>query len=184
MRDYIKFLRELLALIWKHLKPIVSNPTFRKYGAICLVTFFCFRGCTSCINDWAEKRASIERNEKDVAENHAYFEQKHAEEKKAADTVIGTISAADLNAIYQQNEVDADKLVKGKRIIVAGRIARIRKDFQDKAHIELATGQYFQYIDCEVKEENATGLKRGQLIRIQGHVTGMIVNTVMIDATY
>ena len=155
----------------------IQKPIAKKIFVGCLLSLIMFKGYSSC----NEKLDIEERSNKDVAESHAYWEQRHAEERKAADTVMYTISAVKLNAIYQENEIDADRLFKAKRIEVEGKITRISKDFAGISHIYLSSGVFLQDIDCTVPEEHAAGLKRGQHAIIEAHCTGMTMNMVQLD---
>jgi len=80
------------------------------------------------------------------------------------------ITAFKLNQEYEDNEVLADSLYKGKTLEVSGYIKSISKDLYDKAYIELKTSNMFTPVDAYPKssqENMLLRLKKGQSIILQ-----------------
>lgn len=98
--------------------------------------------------------------------------------KKAAPMAV---SAKQLIAAYQDNEVAADNAYKGKLLQVEGRVDRIAKNAFDEPYI--AIGGMFQAVHCSPRGQDAelAALKKGQLVRVEGTGNGMLIGEVMLD---
>lgn len=84
------------------------------------------------------------------------------------------ISAQQLYAEYEANEVAADKKFKGKKIAVSGVIGDIGKDILDKPYVSLEIG-YLQSVNCYFSDkhnEEISTLGKGQGITIIGTCKG------------
>lgn len=92
------------------------------------------------------------------------------------------ISAEDLFADYDTNEVAADQKYKGKRLKVTGIIEDFGTDILDDGYITLETGEYFLSIQCYFKDselDKVTKLSKGQTITLIGVCDGMSMNVVI-----
>lgn len=99
---------------------------------------------------------------------------------RLADTRVYT--AISINEYYQQNEVKADKDLKGKRIRVAGTISGISKNAFGEVYITLSTGNMFQAMLChDLDEKVASCLHKGQEIVIEGTCTGLFMQSVGLE---
>ena len=90
-----------------------------------------------------------------------------------------SISATELINAYNENEVKADKMYKGKIVEVNGIVDGIDSDMDDKAVVRLSDGDKFSiytvscYIDDE-NQDNACELKKGENVTIIGKEDGEI----------
>lgn len=90
-----------------------------------------------------------------------------------------TISASQLYAAYDANEVSADQNFKNKTFFVTGTVEEIKKDFMNDIYVTLKTDQYFSYVNCYLdNEELAAKLNKGQTVTFKGTCKGMVVTLV------
>lgn len=83
------------------------------------------------------------------------------------------ISAPDLYADYDANEVSADDKYKNKIIAVSGIVESINKDFLDKPYIILGTNDYLSAVACSFKDgKNLKRLSKGNYVTIIGTCVG------------
>lgn len=83
-----------------------------------------------------------------------------------------------LFADYKENEVSADNKYKGKRVIVAGVVASINKDFKNTAWVGLRTSNQFMPIHAEgLGVEQVSKLKKGEVIAVTCTGAGMILGS-------
>ena len=90
-----------------------------------------------------------------------------------------SISATELINAYNENEVKADKMYKGKIIEVNGIVDGIDSDMDDKAVVRLSDGDEFSIytVSCSIDDENqdkACELKKGENVTIIGKADGEI----------
>ena len=96
-----------------------------------------------------------------------------------------SISATELINAYNENEVKADKMYKGKIVEVNGIVDGIDSDMDDKAVVRLSDGDKFSiytvscYIDDE-NQDNACELKKGDNVTIIGKADGEIIGEPVI----
>ena len=96
-----------------------------------------------------------------------------------------SISATELINAYNENEVKADKMYKGKIVEVNGIVDGIDSDMDDKAVVRLSDGDKFSiytvscYIDDE-NQDNACELKKGENVTIIGKADGEIIGEPVI----
>ena len=96
-----------------------------------------------------------------------------------------SISATELINAYNENEVKADKMYKGKIVEVTGIVDGIDSDIDDKAVVRLSDGDKFSiytvscYIDDE-NQDNACELKKGENVTIIGKADGEIIGEPVI----
>lgn len=95
-------------------------------------------------------------------------------EQKAEEHVI-TVSAKEYYKKYQENEVAADNLYKGKKISIVGNVESINKDFADDAYISLAgDGEISMGVQCHLTDaKKAATVKKESEITIVGTGDGM-----------
>jgi len=98
-------------------------------------------------------------------------------EVKAEDQPIAVTSAAYYKK-YQENEVAADNLYKGKKILITGKIESINKDIGDDVYVSLsANDEMLSDVQCHLSEPGkAAELKKGQTVTIMGTGEGMIIS--------
>ena len=96
-----------------------------------------------------------------------------------------SISATELINAYNENEVKADKMYKGKIVEVNGIVDGIDSDISDKAVVRLSNGDEFSFDDviCYIDNDNqnkACELEKGQNVTIIGKADGEIAGTPCI----
>ncbi len=90
-----------------------------------------------------------------------------------------TISAKNLYANYEANEVSADQNFKGKSFYITGIVDDIKKDFMGDIYVTLKTGKMFTSVNCYLDDEKtAAKLKKGQRVTFKGECDGMVVTMV------
>jgi len=94
-----------------------------------------------------------------------------------------TVSAERLFLDYQQNEISADSIYKGRTLAVTGTVSSINKDFTDSAFLMLETSNEFMGVHAGLRDSEvskASGLSKGQVITVvcEGH--GMIIGSPML----
>ena len=85
------------------------------------------------------------------------------------------ITAEDLYAAYDANEIAADKLYKGKKLRITGTVVDIGKDIRDNAYITLYTGRYAFSIQCYFKGNQLDAiamLEKDQVVTVVGLCDG------------
>lgn len=112
--------------------------------------------------------AKVEK-EKLKAEKIKLYEQRKSQ----------TISAKNLYANYEANEVSADQNFKGKSFYITGIVDEIKKDFMGDIYVTLKTGQMFTWVHCYLDDEKtAAKLSKGQKVTFKGECDGMVVTIV------
>ena len=96
-----------------------------------------------------------------------------------------SISATELINAYNENEVKADKMYKGKIIEVNGIVDGIDSDMDDKAVVRLSDGDEFSIytVSCSIDDENqdkACELKKGENVTIIGKADGEVIGMPFI----
>jgi len=97
-----------------------------------------------------------------------------------ADAIV--ITADDLFAAYDTNEVAADKQYKGKVLKITGTIQDIGKDILDDTYITLDTGDFIYSIQCYFKNNQldaVAALAKDQEVTLIGTCNGQTLNVVI-----
>lgn len=94
------------------------------------------------------------------------------------------VSAPNLYADYEANEVAADEKYKGKTIDVQGTIETIGKDIVDSMYVTLSINKPMSIgsIQCMFDGEHKaelTSLKKGQKVTLRGEVSGKMGNVLV-----
>jgi len=99
-----------------------------------------------------------------------------ATEQKVEDKPI-SVTSSEYYKKYQENEVAADNLYKGKKILITGKIESINKDVTDDVYVSLSgEGEISFDVQCHLSEPGkAAELKKGQKITILGTGEGMVI---------
>lgn len=91
---------------------------------------------------------------------------------------IISVSAVDLCKAYQENEVNADLIYKGKMLEVTGTVEEIGKDMFDNAYVRLSNGEAYSsiYVYCLFKSNDelpkVASLKKGDEVVVIGECSG------------
>lgn len=104
--------------------------------------------------------------------------------KKEVETI--KISAADIAAADNANEVSADEQYKNKMVTVTGTVDSIGKDVTDTTYVTLSDGkeyslstpQLFFKKDDEIKK--VANLKKGDSVTITGKCSGSTIGRVLV----
>lgn len=102
--------------------------------------------------------------------------------KGVAYTPSISVSAVQLKADYDQNEVSADQKYKGRRILVNGKIVNIGKDMLDNAYVVLSNGDANDVFNvrCMFEDENVmVSFRKGQYLKVIGTVEGKIGDVIL-----
>jgi uncharacterized protein (DUF1330 family) len=93
------------------------------------------------------------------------------------------ISARQLYADYEANEVAADQKYKGAILEVLGTVDTIGKDITNTIFVALKGDQYFGVVECMFSDEYAGAaarLKKGQTVTIKGRCEGKMINIIIL----
>lgn len=93
------------------------------------------------------------------------------------------VSAEKLYSVYQNNEVAADQIYKGKLLAVSGVVRSINKDILDDPYLELAASDEFDGVQAHLKvseESKAATLSKGDSIIVLCTGSGMIMDSPML----
>lgn len=115
--------------------------------------------------------------------NESSGTEQAAEEQETALVV----SAVDLYAAYEANEISADETYKGKLVIVTGKISDIGKDILDKPYITLEAENPFLNVQCMLADEataEAGTASVGSSVTLQGRVSGKTGNVLVRDCLF
>lgn len=97
------------------------------------------------------------------------------------------VTAKQLFADYEANEVSADDKYRGKPLLVTGVIKKISKDAFDKPYVQLLAGDRYGINDVWARftDESALGkLKKGQKLVVRCTGKGMTLTTpALVDCT-
>ncbi len=93
-----------------------------------------------------------------------------------------TISAKDLTASYEANEVSADNNFKDKTFYVSGTVTDIKKDIMDNIYVTLEGDQMFRQVQCFFEDKETAGkLQKGMEVVFKGRCEGLMMNVLMKD---
>lgn len=93
------------------------------------------------------------------------------------------VTARQLGQDYEQNEIAADAIYKGKRLAVTGSVVSINKDFMDDPYLILASTNIFLGVHADLKPEEAStaaSLTRGSTISLVCTGGGMVVGSPIL----
>ncbi len=93
-----------------------------------------------------------------------------------------TITAAELDKVYQENEVNADSRFKGKLLLVSGTVGDISKDFTDDMILTLK-GENLIGVRAYVSDADkaaVANVKKGQSVSVICKGDGMMVGSPVL----
>lgn len=92
------------------------------------------------------------------------------------------VSAADLFAAYEANEVAADNQYKGKQLAVTGTVAGINKDFTDEVYVEIGTTNEFMSIHArDIDPSVAAGMQKGTKVTVVCEGAGLMMGSPILN---
>lgn len=102
--------------------------------------------------------------------------------KKEELSSLPIIEAEALYKIYDANEVAADEQLKGKRLVVTGRVGTISKDMFGNPYVTI--GSMLHGAQCSFpgnQQASLSSLRKGQLLSVAGTVDGKMMNVQLKD---
>jgi len=171
-----------------------NEPTKKRsgmiYGISLVASFILFgvfsdskKSASSSSTSSADNSTATEQ----VAENKPALTQQQLDsiETEKNKTVIKeredqTITAKNLTANYEANEVQADENFKGKTFFVEGTVSDIKKDIMDDIYVTLEGDEMFRQVQCFFDDKNtASQLQKGMRVTFQGKCDGLMMNVLM-----
>ena len=94
-------------------------------------------------------------------------------------TIVEAITALELLAIYDENEIAADAQFKGRILDITGQIADFRVSLFNSQTLTFGDGSLYalKYVSCSFSDEEAEKLiplRKGQTVTARGKVDGMM----------
>lgn len=110
--------------------------------------------------------------------------QTHADKGSQQDTAVAPvapveITARQLSRDYEANEVAADVLYKGKRLLISGEVASIQTDLMDRPQVHLTAGTVEQVMLSGLSREEAGVLSKGDAVLAACTGNGMILGSAV-----
>jgi hypothetical protein len=104
------------------------------------------------------------------------------EKAKLEEIKKNTITATQLIAEYEANEVSADNTFKGKTFYVAGTVLDIKKDVLGKIYVILDGGNIVRRVQCYFEDAETAGkMSKGMEVTFKGTCSGLMMNVLMKD---
>ena len=97
-----------------------------------------------------------------------------------------SVSASELSAAYNANEVSADDKYKDKLLAVSGTVDSIGKDITDTPYITLSASGDLLGVQCMFDDQykgSLAQLQKGQHVTIHGTCKGKTLNVLLADCT-
>lgn len=97
-----------------------------------------------------------------------------------------SISATDLFAAYEKNEIAADAAYKGRLLKVDGVVENIGKDITDTPYVALKAGPLFG-VQCMLAKsavDQASELEAGKTVTLQGRNSGKLGEVILRDCVF
>ena len=93
-----------------------------------------------------------------------------------------TITASQLIAEYEANEVSADANFKGKTFYVSGTVVDIKKDVLNHIYVTLKTDNIIRKVQCYFEDAETAGkLSKDMTVTFMGKCDGLMMNVLMKD---
>jgi len=96
---------------------------------------------------------------------------------------IARVTAADLTAFYESNELNAERELRGKNVVVIGEVRNVSKSIWGIPYVSMdGSGMWSVY--CSFPRQAAdllANLNRGQAIAVRGKVGFKMMDTVALD---
>lgn len=94
-----------------------------------------------------------------------------------------TSDAAAIVQEYENNEVKADEMWKGKTLIIQGRVDNIGKDMMDDMYLTLEGDGMLRSVQVYIDDKNElTRLNKGDFITVKGTCDGLMMNVLIKNA--
>ena len=102
----------------------------------------------------------------------------------APDPTRGTLTAAEIWALYNDDAVRADARFKGKTVAVTGTVSDVRRDFRGGFTLRLATGDALETVRATIVSHDDTGRSiplRGQIVSLRCTGRGILIGSPSLD---
>jgi hypothetical protein len=103
----------------------------------------------------------------------------------AADPTRGTLTAAELWALYNDDAAKADARFRGKTVSVTGTVADVRRDFRGGFTLRLATGDPLETVRATIVTHDDTGRSipiRGQIVSLRCTGRGTLIGSPVLES--
>lgn len=187
----IGFFNPSASLFW------YKNQRTKKKSALIysgfIILFFILAGTSSDTSTMKSKlmeRAYLSKQEVTTEVPEITQRQKDSlikieKEARAEEIKKNTISASNLTATYEANEVAADNKFKGKTFYVSGIVTDIKKDILDNVYVVLKGDDMFRDVQCFFEhEEIAAQMQKGMKVTFKGRCNGLMINVLMRDCEF
>lgn len=107
--------------------------------------------------------------------------QSTSAQAKAVEPVL-TVTASELLAAFEQNELKANQTYKNKYIAIQGAVDNIGEDIMGSPYVTLKTGNVILSVQCMLNKSEASkaaNLNKGQQIIVQGNCDGKFGNVLI-----
>lgn len=97
------------------------------------------------------------------------------------------VTASQLFADYEANEIAADEKYKGKVIVVSGTIDNIGKDILDTMYVTLDSGKPLFNVQCFFSDKHKSQLSnvaKGQQVMVKGKCDGKFGNILLRGCSF
>jgi hypothetical protein len=188
----IGFFSPQTSLFWDKKNAATRKRSSLIYGITLIVSFILFgiisdkkknSGSTNNLTSQVANSKMEKQAEEKIPE--LTQQQKDSVEKENIKNTIKeregqTISAPNLAASYEANEVQADNNFKGKTFFVEGVVTDIKKDIVDDIYVILEGDQMFRDVQCFFNDaETASKLRKGMKVTFKGTCDGLMMNVLM-----
>jgi hypothetical protein len=104
-------------------------------------------------------------------------------EPQAARVTIERVAGSTLIGAYEQNEVAADQMYKGRKLLVQGRIGKIGKDVIDTPYLTLDEEENgFRGVQAFFSKSDIpelAQLRKGQIVEVVGTCDGLMMDVLL-----
>jgi len=117
----------------------------------------------------------------DKSSTNGHSSQASSVQAKAVEPAL-TVTASELLAAFEQNELKANQTYKNKYIAVQGAVDNIGEDIVGSPYVTLKTGNIILSVQCMLNKSEAAkaaNLDKGQQITIQGNCDGKFGNVLI-----
>jgi hypothetical protein len=99
------------------------------------------------------------------------------------------ISAAQLTAEYEANEIDADRKYKNRILIVSGKVVHVGKDIINNMYVTISGEKEFGIVSAQCMFDDdwvirLSNLREGDNVTVQGRCDGKFGNVLLRDCSF
>jgi hypothetical protein len=169
-----------------------NEPTRKRSGLLYGLGFFVSSIFLGFVSDSKQLSSSISNDANNSRAAHVEVsvpaltqQQLDSVEKENANIVYqqrkeNTITAPNLTASYEENEVKADENFKGKTFFVEGTVLEIKKDIMDEIYVILQGDKMFRNVQCYFDDTStASQLQKGMRVTFKGTCNGLMMNVLI-----